>query len=114
MTRRRQTTTMVVFTTVVDFLQWFSSIFFWPDCSLSSCHQSRYNRLSRFPRSVRYNSLVADGDKKGAYGLAAQLFDGTDLAEVSRLSEESFKLNMEHLVRACSSCVKETLKLQLF
>lgn len=62
---------------------------------------------------ARYNSLVADGDKKGAYGLAAQLFDGTNLAEVSRLSEESFKLNMERLVRVCSSYVKETLKLQL-
>lgn len=51
---------------------------------------------------VRYHSRLADGDKNGAYGFVAQLFDGTDLAEVARLAEESFKHNMEHLVRVFS------------
>lgn len=50
------------------------------------------------PSCARYYSLLAEGKKKRAYGYVAQLFDGTDLTDVSRLAEESFKLNVEQLV----------------
>lgn len=43
--------------------------------------------------------MLANGDKNGAYGYVAQLFDGTEVTEVGRLAEESFKVNMKHLVR---------------
>lgn len=46
--------------------------------------------------------MLANGDKNEAYGYVAQLFHGMDLLEISRLAEESFKANMQHLVRGCA------------
>lgn len=52
-----------------------------------------------FPCYVRrYLELLEQGDKDGAYGYVAQLFDGMDVSEILRLSEESFSINMDHLV----------------
>ncbi|CAM9194595.1 unnamed protein product, partial [Hapterophycus canaliculatus] len=46
----------------------------------------------------RYNSLLAKGNKNEAYGLAAQLFEGMDLSDISKLCDESFEENMRKLV----------------
>lgn len=55
---------------------------------------------------TRYYSLLASGDKKGAYGLVAQLFDGMRLSDISKLCEECFQANVEDLVSNLSSvCV---------
>lgn len=54
--------------------------------------------LSESYRVARYYSLLAKGNKNGAYGLAAQLFDGMDLSDISKLCEESFQENMQKLV----------------
>lgn len=43
--------------------------------------------------------MVADGNKKGAYGYVAQLFEGMEVDEARRLAKENFELNVEHLVR---------------
>lgn len=64
------------------------------------------------PSCSRYYSLLDKGDKNGAYGYVAQLFDGTELSEVSRLAEESFKLNMEHLVRVVFLGNSDLLRLE--
>lgn len=64
------------------------------------------------PSCTRYYSLLDKGDKNGAYGYVAQLFDGTQLSEVSRLTEESFKLNMEHLVRVVFLGISDLLRVQ--
>lgn len=51
--------------------------------------------------------MLDNGDKHGAYGYVAQLFGGTELSEVSSLVEESFKVNVEQLVRVMlvTSCM---------
>ncbi|CAM9981522.1 unnamed protein product [Scytosiphon promiscuus] len=46
----------------------------------------------------RYYFLLAKGRKNEAYGLAAQLFDGMELPDISALCEESFQENMRSLV----------------
>lgn len=38
------------------------------------------------------------GNKNEAYGLAAQLFDGMGVSDISKLCEESFQENMRSLV----------------
>ncbi|CAM9725613.1 unnamed protein product [Ectocarpus sp. 13 AM-2016] len=57
------------------------------------------NRWSQHEDFVsRYYSILASGDKKGAYGLVAQLFDGMRVSEISKLCEECFQANVEDLV----------------
>ena len=43
--------------------------------------------------------MLAGGNETEAYGYVAKLFEGMEVTQAQHLTEENFRLNVEHLVR---------------
>lgn len=55
---------------------------------------------------TRYYTRLAEGDKNGAYGSVAQMFDGMEVSEISKLCEESFEANMNEKVSTSTHTIE--------
>ncbi len=62
-------------------------------------HAQSFSRGASLEK-CRYDSLLEKGDKNVAYGFVAQLFDGMEISDISKLCEESFEANMIEKARS--------------